>query len=111
MKKTPEVGDYVLGTKWGDGHQTDPFAVGYVKTVTDYYGEPICEIADENGKTIIRTARRCEVISERVGNTLVEAIKMGILGDMPGLLPHSMWHWRRKIKTLRNVINTRRNSN
>ena len=106
MNKKPKIGDYVLGTKYHDGGQHDPFAIGWLKEIFDFGdGEPYYVIADPFGDPIYGRIRRCERISERVGSKLIEAIDAGILGDSPGLLPHSVWHWRRNIKTLDKILN------
>lgn len=110
MNKKPKIGDYVLGTKYHDGDQHDPFAIGWLKHIVDTGdGDLRYVIADDLGDPIYGRIRRCERISLRVGTTLVKACDEGVLGDRPGLLAHSIWHWRRNIKKLEKILEGRYN--
>ena len=86
-------GDYVLATKFSDGDPCDHFYVGFFREMLDdrYLVE------DEKGELARRGGfRRCERISQEVGNALVSI--MPIIGDKPG---KSVWWWRRHVKYMR----------
>ena len=96
MKKPLMKGDYVLATNYHDGDPCDPFCVGYFDRA---YGDRFV-VVDGHGRSFRANGfRRCQRISRRVGDVLVRA--MPLIGDRPG---HSMWHWRRNIKTLEKLL-------
>ena len=95
MKRPLKSGDYVLATKYSDGDPCDHFCVGYFREMMgDRY-----LVQDANGQ-LFRAGgfRRCEKISQRVGNAL--AAIMPIIGDHSG---HSVWHWRRHVKAMQQL--------
>lgn len=103
--KNAKAGDYVLGSKWRDGHQHDPFAIGWLKEIVDMGdGDPRYVIVDAFGDPIYSRIRRCEKITFRVGETMIAACDAGILGDRPGLLTRSVWYWRRNIGKLEKIL-------
>jgi hypothetical protein len=96
MKREPKPGDYVLATKWSDGDPRDPFCVGYFHCMHDdrYI------VVDENGIPFrLGGFRRCEKVSERVGNAIVNAAEF-----LEKSSAYSVWHWRRRAKQLEALI-------
>lgn len=85
MKESaPQVGDYVLATKWSDGDPCDHFYVGFVSGVT-HHGKFLIVDNDGNnqrGNGFIRA----EKITEDEGRILCELIPE--IGDRPG---NSLW--------------------
>lgn len=71
MSQELKIGDYVLATKYSDGDPADAWAVGY------YSGEladPRCryQVINSEGKQFRANGfRRCEKISDKVGQFLV----------------------------------------
>ena len=79
-------GDYVLATKYNDGDPMDHFCVGFFRGML---GDRFL-VEDNNGQLFRASGfRRCEKISQHVGNALVAA--MTLIGDVPGA---SLWYWR-----------------
>ena len=88
MHKTKKLvaGDYVLATKYSDGDPCDHFGVGFfIGMAGDRY------LVEDNEGRLIRGSgfRRCERISQYIGNILVAAIPL--IGDQQG---RSLWYWR-----------------
>lgn len=65
-------GDYVLATKYKDGHSADPWVVGYfVRKEDDRF-----IVADENGKVLRASGfRKCIPISKDEGRFLLEEVE------------------------------------
>jgi len=80
-------GDYVLATKYNDGDPHDQFAIGFFSgMMSDRF-----LVVDGNGQRFRYSGfRRCERISEKIGNALVKLTP--IISDKPG---KSLWYWRR----------------
>jgi len=83
---SPQIGDYVLATKYEDGDPCDHFFVGFVSGFTAH-GRFL--IADSEGRNQRANGfRRAEVITTEEGRRLVEMIPE--IGDTPG--PSLWWH-------------------
>jgi len=81
----PEVGDYVLATKFADGDPCDHFCVGFV---SEFYRDR-CIVVDSEGSEFRRNGfRRAETITREEGRQLVGM--MPEIGDVRG--PSLWWH-------------------
>jgi len=90
--RNPKPGDYVLATKYNDGSCQDHFCVGWFQCMLDdrYI------VVDNNGISFrVSGFRRCEKISKRVGNAIVNVAAL-----LERQSRHSVWHWRRRVKHL-----------
>ena len=101
--KTPlKDGDYVLATKYSDGDSKDQFSIGFFcGMLFDHNGKQTDRylVEDDNGQLFRQSGfRRCERISQRIGNLLVAAASMIRMGDA------TVWHWRRHAKGMRELI-------
>ena len=89
-------GDYVLATKYADGDPCDHYFVGFFREMLgDRY------LVEDGKGALARSGgfRRCERISGRVGNAIVEA--MPLLSDIPG---KSVWYWRKRVGELERLV-------
>lgn len=70
---SPEIGDYVLATKYEDGDPGDHFAVGYLKEIIDHYGQRRYIVVDNDGNRYRYNGfRRCEKITDELGRWLIK---------------------------------------
>ena len=85
-------GDYVVATKYSDGHPGDHFCVGWFDSMTNH-DEPRYNVVDSEGKMFRQNGfRRVQKISKELGEMLVSnfgAIENGGV---------SVWTWVRKFK-------------
>lgn len=77
MRKVPQVGDYVLATKYKDGDSGDHWAIGFYSGLTGgpgRYGEdPRYDVIDGIGKSFRGNGfRRVEVIAREEGDYLLK---------------------------------------
>ena len=92
--------DYVLATKYHDGDPCDHFAVGFLREVWTRGDCVRYGVEDSDGKLFRANGfRRCEKISESIGNLLVDAIP--VIGNVPG---KSIWYWRYHPDQLRRLL-------
>ena len=75
----PQVGDYVLATKYDDGDPCDHFFVGFVSGFT-HHNRYLC-VDNDGKKQRANGFRRAEVITADEGRQLVEM--MPDIGDRP----------------------------
>jgi hypothetical protein len=88
----PNVGDYVLATKYNDGDPCDHFCVGFVSGFT-HHGRYL--IVDNEGKQQRANGfRRAERLTDDEGRQLVEL--MPKIGDVPG---PSLWSHLKRIRS------------
>lgn len=82
----PQIGDYVLATKWSDGDPCDHFCVGFFAGKDrDRY-----KVVDSDGNLFRGNGfRRCEIITQKEGESIL-SLK---IGDKPG--PSVWWHLER----------------
>lgn len=82
----PQIGDYVLATKWSDGDPCDHFCVGFFAGKDrDRY-----KVVDSDGNLFRGNGfRRCETITQKEGESIL-SLK---IGDKPG--PSVWWHLER----------------
>ena len=72
---TPAIGDYVIASKYDDGHFGDHWVVGWLKGMTSH-DEPRYDVVDDEGESFRGNGfRRCEVVSPWVAKRVVEANK------------------------------------
>lgn len=75
MKEELKKGDYVLASKYDDGHLGDHWHVGWFVGMTDH-DEPRYEVADNDGNLVRGNGfRRAERITPFVGNELIRLAK------------------------------------
>jgi hypothetical protein len=93
MNKTlgdnPQIGDYVLATRWHDGDPCDPFCIGfYAEKWSSETGNQIRHYVIYGDETSSHggSFRRAEAITEEEGKALVALLPE--IGDKPG---RSVW--------------------
>jgi len=79
MSDTPQIGDYVLATRWSDGDPCDPFFVGWVVDLADW---PRWQVGDDPAQKVGRWYTRVEKITPEEGAALVAMVPE--IGDVPG---------------------------
>lgn len=87
-----KIGDYVLGTRWGDGDPHDPFGVGFLAEDKPAPSGKY-QVVDAKGNPIGRFTRIAK-ISPECGNWIVLHLKDIEQGS------RSLWSIRRFWKTL-----------
>ena len=96
MRPKPDIGDYVLASRWSDGDPKDPWVVGVLMDVkSDSVGYWYKVAYEKDGKPAARSCRRAERISIRRGVLL--------LGLAPVIETRnaSVWRWKNmKIREL-----------
>lgn len=101
-KRAPDIGDYVLATKFDHGDPCDPFCLGFVSAILNprYSGDGRrYVVVDNNGAPFLANGfRRAERITTKTGDALFAIFP--IIGDKPG---HSVWWWRRNLKAAREL--------
>lgn len=87
----PEINDYVLATKWGDGDPGDHWCVGFYKGMLRGEGSGRFLVSDGEGK-LFRAGgfRRIAKISPARGKWLLENAAEIEAGR------RSLWWWKRK---------------
>jgi hypothetical protein len=71
--REPKFGSYVLATKYNDGDPGDHYAVGYLNSPLDHFGQKRYIVVDNNGKPFRANGfRRCEEITDSEGRWLIE---------------------------------------
>lgn len=94
MKHSPQVGDYVLATKYSDGDPCDHFCVGYVDRILIQYDPPRYHVVDSEGQPFRGNGfRRAEKITEKEGIKLLSIFPD--IADVPG---RSLWAHLAKIR-------------
>lgn len=95
MKAELKKGDYVLASKYYDGHLGDNWHVGWFVGMTDH-DEPRYEVADNNGNLVRGNGfRRAERITPFVG---MELIRLAKEEQWERLCPHrSVWFMKRRV--------------
>ena len=90
--KNLKEGDYVMASKYQDGDPHDHFVIGFFDGMLyDNKGQPTNRFMVKNSKGVHFRAngfRRCERISQRVGDILVNNINIMEMGSC------SVWYWR-----------------
>lgn len=97
MRKKAELkkGDYVLASKYDDGHLGDNWCVGWFVGMTEH-DEPRYDIIDNSGNLFRGNGfRRAERITPYVGKALIERAMTERWGHM--YPRHSIWAKRREI--------------
>jgi hypothetical protein len=84
----PDVGDYVLATKYDEGDPCDHFVVGFVSGYTDHTPPRYMIVDNEGHNQRCNGFRRAERITETEGRMLVEIFPQ--IGDKIG--PSVWWH-------------------
>lgn len=84
--KTPEVGDYVLATKWHDGDPKDQFCVGFL---AGYYRDRFLVVDEKGNQFRTNGFRRAKKISAARGNWIVKNLKLISISY------RSLWYWYR----------------
>ncbi len=88
--KTPNIGDYVVATKYSDGNPGDEFCVGFIKEIMADYTPPRFDVIDGNGQSFRRNGfRRVKKISKERGEFLVKNLRTIEESRF------SVWHWVR----------------
>jgi hypothetical protein len=104
MKKTLQIGDYVLATKYQDGCPRDHFCVGFFNgMLIDKWGNETDRymVVDSDGNNFRGNGfRRCERIQRKTGDLIVKGIPLIEQGC------RSVWGWRRHLKDLERLIET-----
>lgn len=88
--KTPQIGDYVLATKYNDGDPNDHWCVGFLRSEMDY--DPFrCDVVDGSGQSFRGNGfRRIKCISAERGAWLLANAK-----DIEHST-RSLWFWVRQ---------------
>jgi len=94
-------GDYVLATKYSDGDTKDHFCVGFFNGMLIQNDGKVTDrhmVIDSEGKNFRGNGfRRCEKISQKVGDILVANINLMEQGCA------SAWYWRYHPKQLQTL--------
>lgn len=81
----PEIGDYVIATKYGDGDPHDGWAVGFVAGMTDH-DAPRYVVVDGEGRSFRANGfRRARRIEATVGSKILS------IGDRMNYSGRSVW--------------------
>lgn len=88
-RKMPQIGDYVLATKYSDGDPQDHFAVGFYHGLTEH-NPPRFHVIDGNGQQFRGNGfRRIRKISQERGAWIVVNIRAIELSG------RSVWYFAR----------------
>jgi len=69
---TPEIGDYVFATKYGDGDPADGWAIGFYDGLLSVGSQDRYMVVDNDGKQFRRNGfRRVENISGEIGELMI----------------------------------------
>lgn len=72
----PELGDYVLATKYDDGESWDHWACGWIHSMLDRYDPPRFHVVDNDGEPFRGNGfRRAECIPFHIGRRLIDMAK------------------------------------
>lgn len=87
----PQIGDYVLATKWSDGDPGDPWAVGFYAGTTTILGySPRHMVYDSAGKNILPNGyRHVARIRKDVGTWLISVAAKQLEASPPGTV--NLW--------------------
>lgn len=102
IEKTPEIGDYVFCSRWGDRSPSDPWEIGILEEILMTDNKQCYRVAmSKSPQTLtgIRLFSHCQVINHLQG--------VLILGFYPSLEGTDWRTWNERIKTLKSksVIN------
>lgn len=90
--KNPQIGDYVLATKYRDGDPGDQFCIGFYNGFFDHFGQVRHLVIDGNGKSFRHNGfRRVETISAKRGEWMIKHLEL--IERMKDR--YSVWHWYR----------------
>lgn len=86
----PEIGDYVLATKYEDGDPGDNWALGFYSGLMTEYTPPRHAVRDSNGKSIRANGfRNVARIRKDVGRWLLEVAAPSLERSPPGTV--NLW--------------------
>jgi len=89
----PQVGDYVLATKFSDGDPRDRWCVGFVKEIDKNNGKKYCVTFDEQTQWFRRACK----IDRELGEWIVKHIKTLEQAS------YSIWFYARQEKARRAI--------
>jgi len=103
----PDIGDYVVATKYSDGDPGDHFAIGRLSQIYNHHGQTRYVVVDNKDQPFRANGfRRCENITLKQGSWLIahfpiiekHPLQLLSCGSIERIVGKSVWDWVRQAR-------------